>query len=176
MLYKARTKSKELLIMEFLDARMDLSNKDKQYYYSLKKGYEGEVLFDVLTEKLQCECFILNDLLLNINNTTVQIDTLIITSGKIYLFEVKNYEGDYYYESDKLFKITKSEIINPLYQLSRSSYLLHQLLLNLGFNFQIDASVVFINPNFTLYQAPLDKPFIFPTQLNQCLDKLNTTP
>lgn len=176
MLYKSRTKSKELFIMELLNTRMDLSSKDKQYYHSLKKGYEGEVLFDALTEKLQCECFILNDLLLNINNTNFQIDSLIITSEKIYLFEIKNYEGDYYYESDKLFKITKSEIINPLHQLSRTNYLLRQLLLNLGFNPQIDASVVFINPNFTLYQAPLNKPFIFPTQLDQYWDKLNTKP
>jgi hypothetical protein len=53
---------------------------------------------------------------------------------------------------------------------------LRQLLLNLGFNPQIDASVVFINPNFTLYQAPLNKPFIFPTQLDQYWDKLNTKP
>lgn len=72
MLYKARTKSKELLIMELLNTRMD---------------YEGEVLFDALTEKLQCECIILNDLLLNINNTNFQIDSLIITSEKNYSIE-----------------------------------------------------------------------------------------
>lgn len=175
MPYKSRTKPTELIILGFLNTRMTLSDNDQQHYFNLKKGYEGEVMFDSLTEKLQCECLILNDLLLKINNTTFQIDTLII-SETIYLFEVKNYEGDYYYESDKLYKKPKSEIINPLHQLNRSETLLRQLLHNLGFSLPIDASIIFINPEFTLYQAPLSKPFIFPTQINRYLNKLNTTP
>src|SRR5690554_1462358 len=100
MLYKQRKKPYELEAFEYLDVRMHLSGRDKQYYYSLKKGYEGERVFDSLTEKLQCECFILNDLLLNSNNTTFQIDTLIITSETIYLYEVKNLDGDYYYDDE----------------------------------------------------------------------------
>ena len=175
MPYKSRTESNELLILRFLNTRMTLSDKDKQHYFNLKKGYEGEVMFDSLTEKLQCEFLILNDLLLKINNTTFQIDTLII-SDTIYLFEVKNFEGDYVYESDKLYKKPKSEMMNPLHQLSRSESLLRQLLQNLGFNLPIDASVIFINPQFTLYQAPLNKPFIFPTQINRYLRKLNSQP
>src|SRR5690625_5694810 len=103
MLYKQRKKPYELKVLEYLDTRMLLSRKERQYYFSLKKGYEGEVLFDSLTEKLQCECFILNDLLLNSNNNTFQIDSLIITSDTIYLFEVKNHAGDYYYESDNFY-------------------------------------------------------------------------
>jgi hypothetical protein len=39
-----------------------------------------------------------------------------------------------------------------------------------------DTSVVFLNPEFTLYQTPLNIPFIFPTQINKYLTKLNTTP
>lgn len=41
---------------------------------------------------------------------------------------------------------------------------------------QIDSSVVFINPNFTLYQAPQDKPIIFPTQVNRYLENFNAAP
>lgn len=174
--YKPRTESTELLILRFLNTRMNLSEKDKQYYFNLKKGYEGEVMFDTLTEKLTCKCLILNDLLLKVNNTHFQIDTLIIISETIYLYEVKNYEGDYYYESDKLYKKPKLEINNPLNQLIRSESLLRQLLHNLGFKIPIDASVVFINPEFTLYQSPLNKPFIFPTQVNRYLNNLNMTP
>ena len=64
MPYKSRTESTELLILGSLNIRMNLSDKDRQHYFNLKKGYEGEVIFDSLTEKLQCECLILNDLLL----------------------------------------------------------------------------------------------------------------
>ena len=176
MPFKSRTESTELLILKSLNTRRGLSDKDKQHYFNLKKGYAGEVLFDSFTEKLQCECLILNDLLLRINNTTFQIDTLIIISEIIYFFEVKNYEGDYYYESDRLYKKPKTEMNNPLNQLSRSESLLRQLFQSLGFNIPIDASVVFINPEFTLYQTPLNKPFIFPTQVNRYLKNVNKIP
>ncbi|MDY0406776.1 nuclease-related domain-containing protein [Virgibacillus sp. 179-BFC.A HS] len=176
MLYKSRTKPKELRILELLDKRKGLAEKDQYHYLNLKKGYEGELLFDSLIEKLQCECLILNDLLLKINNSTFQIDSLIIIQGKICFYEVKNYSGDYFYQSDKLFKKPKLEVINPLHQISRSESLLRQLLLSTGINLQIDASVVFINPEFTLYQAPQDRPFIFPTQVNRHLESLNAIP
>ncbi|ALC80636.1 MULTISPECIES: nuclease-related domain-containing protein [Bacillus] len=176
MPYKSRIESAELLTLKSLNTRMNLPNKDKQHYFNLKKGYEGELIFDSLTEKLKCECIILNDLLLKVNNSMFQIDSLIIISETIYFFELKNYEGDYYYQSDRLYKENKTEIINPLIQLSRSEALLRQLLQNLEFNLRVDASVVFINPKFTLYQTPLDNPFIFPTQVKRYLQKLNTTP
>lgn len=176
MPYKSRTEQTELLTLKSLNTRMDLSEKDKQYYYNLEKGYEGEKIFDTLIEKLQCECFILNDLLLKLNNTLFQIDSLIITQEINYLFEVKNYEGDYYYESERLYVKPKSEINNPLNQLNRSESLLRQLLQNLGYNAPVSASVVFINSEFNLYQSPLNKPFTFPTQIKRYLKTLNSVP
>lgn len=173
MIIKKRFKSKELLIMELLEKRMNLSTQQKSYLQSLERGYRGEILFDKLFERINCECLILNDLLLNYNNTTFQIDSLLITSNQVNVFEIKNYEGDYIYESDRLFTISKKEIINPLHQLNRSKFLLQQLILEQGYSFNIEAFVIFINPNFTLYQAPLNKPFIFPTQINSFLNKLN---
>ena len=165
--YKQRTKPFELKMLESLHRRKALPEEEKRYYYNLAKGYEGEVTFDQLTEQLDCECLILNDLLLNANNTSFQIDSVIVTLGKIYVYEVKNFDGDYYYEADRLFKKPKYEVTNPLHQLVRSESLLRQLLLRNGFNFQIEAFIVFINQAFTLYQAPLNTPIIFPTQVNQ---------
>ncbi|GAA0437282.1 hypothetical protein GCM10008983_12600 [Lentibacillus halophilus] len=176
MPYKLRTKPAELQLLSSLNTRMILPSKDKQHFINLSRGYEGEVLFDSLTENLTCDCFILNDLLLKVNNTLFQIDSLLISSRKIHLFEVKNLEGDYNYEADKFFKLPQYEIINPLHQLGRSESLLRQLLLKDKINLPIDASVVFINPEFTLYQAPIDKPMILPTQIKNYLNQLNSAP
>ncbi|RFB13362.1 NERD domain-containing protein [Bacillus sp. HNG] len=176
MIYKHRTKSDELTIFEFLNKRTELSSKDKQYYLNLKKGFEGELLFDSMTENLQCDCLILNDLLLEVNNTTFQIDTLILIDSKIHTYEVKYFEGDYYYDSTKLFKKPKHEVINPIIQLNRSESLLSQLLRNHGCHLPIEASVLFNHPTFTLYQAPLNLQAILPTQLNNYLRALDTTP
>ena len=174
--YKNRNKSIELLILSYLEKRMNLERNDRYHYSNLQKGYEGEQLFDLMTKKLECNCYILNDLLLKVNNTTFQIDSIIITAETIYLYEVKNHKGDYYYEPDKFFKKPNTEIINPLHQLERCRSLLRQLLHKHGFNLPINASVIFINPAFTLYQASLNKPIIFPTQIKQHLNKLNAIP
>ncbi len=173
MIYKQRRKSLELLALEYLDKRMSLSDKTKLHYVNLRKGYEGETLFDSYLEKIGCECFVLNDLLLNVNNTLFQIDSLLIFPESIYMYEIKNYQGDFYYESDRLYKKSKSEINNPLLQLNRAESLFRQLLQSLGLHLPVEASVVFINPEFTLYQAPLNTPFIYPTQLNSYFKKLN---
>lgn len=98
MIAKPRKEPAELSILKLLDVRMNLSSVEKRYYFNLKKGYEGELQFDSLVEKLECDCLVLNDLLLKVNNTTFQIDSLIITADALYFFEIKNYEGDYYYE------------------------------------------------------------------------------
>ncbi|QCJ40477.1 NERD domain-containing protein [Bacillus sp. S3] len=176
MAYKSRPVPKKLMILRLLNTHLTLSENDKQYYYNLKKGYEGELKFDSLTEKLQCQCYILNDLLFKVNNTLFQIDTLIIFSGRIHFSDVKNFEGDYFLESERLYKKPETEYTNPLLQLTRSKSLLRQLLQSIGFHFPVDANVVFINPEFTLYQAPLNIPFIFPTQVNSYLKYLDATP
>jgi hypothetical protein len=175
MPYKPRKESYEIRILRHLNNRMALTEKEKQYFSNLVKGYEGEVLFDSYTEKLSCECYILNDLLLKVNNTLFQIDTLIIFQGLIYLFDVKNHEGEYIYDNG-LYKRPKNEVLDPLLQLERSKSLLRQLLYKLGYHFPLEASVVFINPQFILYQAPPDKPFIFSSQVSTLLQKLNTAP
>lgn len=177
MLRKSRPEPSKLKILGFLNTRMDLSEDEKQNYLYLKKGYEGEIMFDSFTDKLQCECYVLNDLLLKINNTFFQIDTLIIFQNKVNFFEVKNYEGDFFYEKEKLYTKSRFEIKDPILQVKRSESLLRQFLQSHGFhNIPIEGMVVFINPEFTLYQALLNEPIIFPTQLPRYLKKLDMTP
>ncbi|TYS69476.1 NERD domain-containing protein [Sutcliffiella horikoshii] len=177
MLVKSRTVSVEMQLYLALAARMTLLEKEKQYLWNMEKGYEGECMFDVLTEKVDGDHLVVNDLLLKHNNTIFQIDSLIITPRNAYLFEVKNFEGDYMYDArtDQLHLKTNSkdyEVTNPLTQLNRCHSLLRQLLSSYGFTLPILASIVFINSEFTLYQSPPDKPFIHPSQINRYLKGL----
>src|SRR5690349_19148334 len=124
MALKPRSVSHELKVMRSLKVRMNLSADDKKHYLNLEKGYQGELMFDQLTEKLQNDLYVLNDLCLEVNNSTFQIDTLIISQETIFPFEVKNFEGDFYYEPDSFQTLSKHEITNPLNQLKRSKSLL----------------------------------------------------
>lgn len=52
-------------------------------------------------------------------------------------------------------------------------YLLRHLVQQLGYNIRVKSYLVFINPEFTLFQLPLNLPIIMPTQLNRFVQKLN---
>ncbi len=174
MLLKARTESDELLTLRSLNIRTDLTTKEKFHYQNLERGYEGELRFDSMIEDLSEERYIINDLLLEVNNSFFQIDTLLISQGIIHPLDIKNFQGDCYLRSDNLYSVTTGrEYKNPINQLNRSASLFRQLLQNLHQHFLVDASIIFINPEFTLYQAPLEQPFILPTQINRFLRDLN---
>ncbi|OCA88114.1 hypothetical protein A8F94_09855 [Bacillus sp. FJAT-27225] len=176
MLYKARTKSEEHLILEHLDRRMNLSESDKQRLYRLNKGYEGEIQFEKLTSGLQAQCIVLSDLNFKVNNSDLQVDSTILFGKTIKPFEVKNLEGDYYLNDDKFFMRNGTEKNNPLLQTKRIESLYRQLFKEIGCHLPIDASTVFVNPAFTMYNAPLDQPIIYPTQLKRLTDQLNNIP
>nr|WP_245350000.1 nuclease-related domain-containing protein [Cytobacillus eiseniae] len=163
--------------MRYLNRRKILSDKEKKYYLNLEKGFLGEQLFNEwIEENISIDWLVLHDLLLECNHTIFQIDTLIISPEKIYIFEVKNYEGDFYINTDKWYTISEVEIKNPIHQLNRIETLLRRLIQNLGYNPSIDAKIIFINPDFFLYNAPINAPIIFPTQLNRFASTLNMKP
>lgn len=173
---KTRCEPLELVLLRSLTNRMTLSPKEKSHYLNLEKGYQGELVFDDWIKSLSNDRLILHDLLLEFNTNVFQIDSLCIGSKAIYLFEVKNYLGDFFIESEKWYSLPKLEIKNPLHQLKRNETLLRQLLNELGFHPTIESFLVFINPEFHLYQAPPNSPMLFPAQLNRFLKKEKKKP
>jgi hypothetical protein len=173
MAFKSRTESRELLTLRSLNLRMDLSEKDAKKYYSVEKGFEGEKKFDEFLATIPGRWLTLNDLGLESDNNYFQVDTSLLFQGIIHLINVKNFEGDYYIDSNGQWfsgsdKLTK----DPVEQLIRSENLFKQLLQELGFHFSVESYLVFINPEFHLYNAPRNLPAVFPTQLNRYKNKL----
>ena len=173
MFIKNRYESEELRVLKALNPRMDLAEKEKQYYLNLKKGFEGEVIFDGHLKRIVIQSLILNDLLLEHNHSHFQIDSLMISQYLTYLFEVKNFEGEYYFDGDTFKRINGTEVKNPLLQLDRNASLLRQFFNSIGFKIPIEPYLVFVNPDFTLYQAPLNRQIILPTNLNRFIHHLN---
>jgi hypothetical protein len=115
MAFRERRESDELKIFRLLNYRSVLPSKEKLFYTNLEKGFKGEVMFDQLTEGLDPNKFlILNDLLLETNSTTFQIDSFLISQGTHFPCEVKNFEGDFYYKTDQFFAMNDTVIQNPL--------------------------------------------------------------
>jgi hypothetical protein len=173
MFIKERSESEELRVMKALNYRMDLEENDKYYYLNLLKGYEGEVMFDEYLHRITTDSYVLNDLLFELNHSHFQIDSLMISQNHLHLFEVKNYQGEYYFDSDKFKMVNGTEVKNPILQLDRNESLVRQLMNSIGIKIPIKAYLVFINQEFTLYQAPLDRRIILPTNLNHFIQQLN---
>lgn len=159
-----RQKPQALLVMEALNKRMTMSRKEKQSLYSMTKGYEGECTFDDMIKEANPNAQVMKDLLLKVNGTTFQIDTILISSDTIYFYEVKNYEGEYQLNKEKMIIYRSgTEILNPVNQLQRSSFLFSQLLNQNKYHFNVTANVIFINPQFTLYaSSPIDNVILPP--------------
>lgn len=115
----------------------------------------------------------MNDLRLETNSTNFQMDSFIISQGIHFPCEIKNFEGDYYYKPDQFFTMNHTEIQNPLDQIKRSDTLLRQVFQKKKYSITIKSNVFFVNSAFTLYQAPLEKPILYPTQLTRYFEELN---
>lgn len=169
---KIRKEPTELKMLKRLNSRTSLSAKDKNNYHYLEKGFEGEKKFDAMIGNSSEYLLIIPDLLFEYQNTTFQIDSLVIAKEEIYLFEIKNNERDHYFKDDNWYLISGKEIKNPLLQLKRSESLLRRLLQSLGYQLPIKSFLVFVNPHFFLYQAPMKAPIIFHPQLKHFIDDL----
>lgn len=171
---KARTQPELLKALNHLDKRMTLSVLNKQHIMSMEKGYEGEKQFDSLVKEIvEADVLVLNDLLLTISEQTVQIDSLIVTAETAYLYEIKNYKGDYQMRSGQLLTLTGQEIGNPITQLKRTASLLRQLFQQWNTNITVEASVVYVNATFGLYHARPEDAIIMPNQIRGHLKKID---
>ena len=162
-----------LQIMEAMDARVALKSDGKKYLENLRKGYEGEIQFIGKLSALQCPHILLNDLMVHPKfSGQIQIDSLLIIKDSIILYEVKNYSGNWTYGTET-FKNDAIEIPNPMIQALRTKNNFKQLIREFGYpNMNVEVCVVFIHPEFTLYQAPFNKNMIFHSQISDHMSHL----
>lgn len=163
-----------LLFYEALFPRKSFSSKEKLRYKQVHKGFIGEKTLASLLEEASEKVIPLFGALFESDGNEFQIDCIILTSNTVYLIEVKNYSGDYQMKNNQLFNLrTKRQIYNPLSQIERAELLFSRLLKELQINIEVRSYCLFINNNFTLYEAPRQLPIIYPTQVERFLQTMN---
>ncbi|KGA96697.1 hypothetical protein AJ85_21410 [Alkalihalobacillus alcalophilus ATCC 27647 = CGMCC 1.3604] len=175
MIIKQQTKPPQLNLLEHLIVRhSSLDDSDHSEYERIQKGFLGEIEFAQFLQQLPDEWLLFHDLLLEKDKSVFQIDSLVISPEKIYLFEVKNYEGDFIFSQDRFYSINNLEIQNPLDQVKRSETFLRQWFQkNKLHHPPITSYVIFINPQFYLYHSHQNSSaFIFYSQLERLLTKI----
>lgn len=176
MAYKNREKPLKLFILESLDNRMTLSKESRNELRKSRSGFEGEGEFDVSSERLTCDCLILNDLELEHGSTDFQVDALIITPQENKLYEIKNYKGEYEYADDFLYLIPSYDRFqNPLERVNRNIALLGSLLKSHNMSMPIKSYVAYVHPEFMLYKAPIVEKLLMRSTLPKHFQELNRT-
>jgi len=176
MILKRRTKSTAQKILEYLNRRTDLKYEYKISLKNQMKGFEGEKEFDSFLKSIEENGIILNDLVLNHRGNTFQLDSLLILNEMIYIYEIKNYSGNYYQKEDSILSESGYEILNPKGQINRSKVYLKNILKNWGISSAINAQVIFIHPEFHMYHSTPNDPFIFRPQLKGFFEQVFNQP
>lgn len=161
MLIKKREKPPELLRFEALRGRMAFSAGQQREYLNLSLGYAGECLHDQIAESMASHVIQLNDLLLESGGRTCQIDTLFICAGKVFILEIKNWQGSFEIMDDTFAELSAC----PLAQLKRSKQIVTHLLQGMGVRAEIEERLIFMNPNMTVYGLERNMPLLFAHQL-----------
>jgi hypothetical protein len=152
---KERTESDELLFLRYSHPRTQLTTEEVNYLNYLEKGYEGELRFDQLAKVLVKDWLFVNDLLLECSKSTLQTDSAGIRNDTIHAFEVKNNEGNYYYENGEILTVKNDILIkNPFEQVKRIDSLLRRLLHDLGLNYKVETHLIFLLTQNLRYFKP----------------------
>ena len=174
---KKPRKTRLHFLLETLRRRGEVTDLEQSTLKRLSVGYEGELRFHaILNKNLQAKPIQLFDLCIQVNGSECQIDALLFFENELIVCEVKNYQGDFIINNGDWFTTTNQEIRNPLHQLDRTKVLLQQYLKKNNLSFSIKSFIIFVHPEFHLYQAPLNMPIIFPPQINRFMNQLKNIP
>ncbi|MFC3419862.1 nuclease-related domain-containing protein [Salinicoccus hispanicus] len=144
-----RIKTMEHQWLELMEARGALSAEDQRKLEALEIGFAGECAFDDWMDRYGEEQWrVYRDIWIDAGGPT-QLDTMVVTESTVFIFDVKNYSGDYTYMNGR-WSVNGRPIIKDVFvQLKRSLEKVHLMLRQIDPVIQAEGSLVFINEHFS---------------------------
>ena len=151
MFLNKRMPAKKLLYYTALAARRELDALEMYNLRTIKKGYEGECLYDKFFDEIGHEnIYIIRDVYLKIGGSVTQYDSIVITENRLVMNEIKNLSGDYRFDNNKWMKDSVELTDNVYAQLSRGKGKLLKLRNENQLNIEIEGKMIFLNDDFRL--------------------------
>jgi Nuclease-related domain. len=139
-----RTKPHELIYYEALSARTSLMKKESAKFENVKKGYEGEMLYDQIFDSIgHGNVLIYRDLFLSIDGSVTQYDTLIISDIGIISNEIKNFSGSVTFRDGSWYRGNFAIPNDAFSQLNRSVGKLMELRNTSRSDFKVSGKLIF---------------------------------
>lgn len=141
-----RFKPQLLTGLEILQQRDRLSIKEQQALMRIQKGYQGELIFDrlftaIVAEKVE----FLDDIEIEFEGNRMQMDKIVASGDMLALIDIKNYQGNYYYDRQGL-KIGNTLFAQDCFeQARRSRRIVERLFKKHGVTMRVVNIIIFIN-------------------------------
>lgn len=173
--------------MEVLSYRYDLVEEELVELENLKRGHEGEIEFDkILADEfndvdfvhIKDYCFKTGKKSISTTKSEasidreVQIDNIIIAGDRVITFEIKNYNFDLKYGDGEWTYMNGSKFSDPLIQIRLQKSYLQKMFEDFSSNLKVFSTIVFINPEQTIYNLPEHPEIIVRSNLLKKLKKV----
>lgn len=151
MFVNDRKKSHELNFYEALSMRTELLEDEQVKFNAARRGYEGEVLYDLILDDVgHSKFYVYRDVYLKVENSITQYDSLIINDDGIIVNEIKNFKGQCRIENEQWHSGNFSIPDDPFSQLNRAVGKLKRVSNSSRGGFNVSGKLIFPNENFTL--------------------------
>lgn len=149
MFVTERNKSEYHIYLEILGSRAELDRKEERSLEWYRSGYAGEQEYDaVLDEVGHGAMYVFRDIWLGIQDSKVQLDSLIVADNIMIVNEIKNYSGNYSYENG-IWKVGNHQISeDPVSQVSTAANKLLRMRYDIDTRFEVHKEIMFVNPYF----------------------------
>lgn len=159
----------ERYLLEVKD-RIQIDKYDSDKLFTLEKGLSGEEYFYERIKDCEGGAKIW-DLRLNMKGVS-QYDFIIVSGNKIVHFDTKYYEGKYNYNNGVFMSENNYVINNPLYKLEIQHKKLQELVMKLGFDYEVLSYVIFVGEQFEVIGYKGDKRILFQNDLDKVIKSL----
>lgn len=148
MILHPRKPDIELLFFRALSIRTTLDQQDEAKLNRLEKGYEGELAYDEIYDQVINHLYTFRNIYLKVEDSILQIDSLIVTDKGLIVHEIKNFQGQYEIINNN-WTIRQAPLSSdPVIQLKRTANKLHSLNYLYQENMSIIGKLIFTNIEF----------------------------
>lgn len=136
------------IYLRALEGRTNFSIEQRKEMYVDQLGDEGEKYFKSVLDTIENIQYISN-FEISVSNH-VQIDFLVAASEKIFIFEIKHYSNEWFFEDDYIKSSNGQKYHSPMIQVAKIKKEVQNILNKTGISREIQAFIIFTNPHFNL--------------------------
>lgn len=166
-------KTEYISYLKAIEGRTNLNLDQRKELYINQTGLEGEMYFKAILDTIVDVKYVYN---LEIGTSNhIQIDFLVVSSAKIYIFEVKHYTGDWYFEEDYIKCTNSLRYPSPHIQTNKIENKIQSIVNTHNLPREVETIIIFTNSHFNLHgKRPQNQAILLPQELSRVPQLIDT--